>query len=187
MVLNVSADQACSGTPKHSSHTLLVSLRSDSSHLHMLLKLSALLLLTHFCCVRLGHYLLTLQPESRRVLVNICSRGSLDSIRIRLPSVFSFPYKNNFTPQSHAIHFPYSLQSSSLRSVTVQVGIQLRPRIQAISTTSNVVVAAHMETEAITEHLFGEEAKGSDWSDGKCGHGDDRAEEEGDGNDNDGS
>ncbi|KAL4375159.1 hypothetical protein AHAS_Ahas05G0253900 [Arachis hypogaea] len=63
----------------------------------------------------------------------------------------------------------------------------LRPRIQAISTTSNVVVAAHMETKAIIEHWFGEEAEGSDQSGGQCGHGDDRAEEEGDCNDDDGS
>ncbi|QHO26754.1 uncharacterized protein DS421_7g202250 [Arachis hypogaea] len=48
---------------------------------------------------------------------------------------------------------------------------------------SNVVVAAHMENEAITEHWFGEEAKGSDRSGRQCGHGDDRAEEEGDDND----
>ncbi|KAL4356121.1 hypothetical protein AHAS_Ahas09G0055000 [Arachis hypogaea] len=61
----------------------------------------------------------------------------------------------------------------------VQVGRQLRPRIQAISTTSNVAIATHMETEAITEHWFGEEAEGSDRSGGQCGHGDDRAEEEG--------
>ncbi|KAL4328673.1 hypothetical protein AHAS_Ahas13G0223600 [Arachis hypogaea] len=54
-------------------------------------------------------------------------------------------------------------------------------------TTSNVDVAAHMKTEAITEHWFGEEAEGSDRSGGQCGHGDDRAEEEGDGNDGDGS
>lgn len=65
----------------------------------------------------------------------------------------------------------------------VQVGRQLRPRIQAIGTTNNVAVAAHIETEAITEHWFGEEAKGSDRNGGQCGHGDDRAEEEGDGND----
>ena len=44
-----------------------------------------------------------------------------------------------------------------------------------------------METEAITEHWFGEEAEGSDRSGGQCGHGDDRAEEEEDGNDDDGS
>ncbi|KAL4355685.1 hypothetical protein AHAS_Ahas09G0011400 [Arachis hypogaea] len=61
---------------------------------------------------------------------------------------------------------------------------QLQPRIQVI-TTSNVAVAAHMETEAITEYWFGEEAKGSDWSGGQCGHGDVRVEEEGDGNDDD--
>ncbi|KAL4373311.1 hypothetical protein AHAS_Ahas05G0069100 [Arachis hypogaea] len=66
----------------------------------------------------------------------------------------------------------------------VQVGRQLRPRIQAI-TTSNVAVATHMKTEVITEHWFGEEVKGSDWSGGQCGHGDVRAEEEGDGNDDD--
>ncbi|RYQ79476.1 hypothetical protein Ahy_Scaffold6g108228 [Arachis hypogaea] len=35
-------------------------------------------------------------------------------------------------------------------SEEVQVGRQLRPRIQAISTTSNVAIASHMETEAIT-------------------------------------
>ncbi|KAL4277137.1 hypothetical protein AHAS_Ahas20G0277100 [Arachis hypogaea] len=33
----------------------------------------------------------------------------------------------------------------------VQVGRQLRPRIQAISTTRNVAIAAHMKTEVITE------------------------------------
>ncbi|KAL4316031.1 hypothetical protein AHAS_Ahas15G0244400 [Arachis hypogaea] len=46
----------------------------------------------------------------------------------------------------------------------VQVGRQLQPRIQAISTTSNVAVAAHMETKAIIEHWFGEEVEGSDQS-----------------------
>ncbi|KAL4391267.1 hypothetical protein AHAS_Ahas03G0228000 [Arachis hypogaea] len=69
----------------------------------------------------------------------------------------------------------------------VQVGRQLRPRIQAISTTSNVAVVAHMKTEAIIEYWFGEEAKGSDWSSGQYGHGDDRTKEEGDGDDDDGS
>ncbi|KAL4316611.1 hypothetical protein AHAS_Ahas15G0302400 [Arachis hypogaea] len=63
----------------------------------------------------------------------------------------------------------------------------LLPRIQAISTMSNVAVAVHMEIEAITEHWLGEEVEGSDQNNGQCGHGDDRAEEEGDGNDNDGS
>ncbi|QHO08612.1 uncharacterized protein DS421_14g474170 [Arachis hypogaea] len=68
----------------------------------------------------------------------------------------------------------------------VQVGRPLRPRIQAISTTSNVVVVAHMKTKAITEHWFEEEAEGSDQSGGQYGHGDDRTEEEGDGDDDDG-
>ena len=54
--------------------------------------------------------------------------------------------------------------------------------IQAI-TMSNVVVAAHIETKAITEHWFGEEAERNDWSGGQCGHGDVRAEEEGYDND----
>ncbi|KAL4305422.1 hypothetical protein AHAS_Ahas16G0076700 [Arachis hypogaea] len=53
--------------------------------------------------------------------------------------------------------------------------------------SSNIVVAAYMETEAITEHWFKEEVEGSDQSGGQCDHGDDRAEEEGDGNDDDGS
>ncbi|KAL4374096.1 hypothetical protein AHAS_Ahas05G0147600 [Arachis hypogaea] len=48
---------------------------------------------------------------------------------------------------------------------------------------SNVAIVAHMETEAITEHWFGEEYKGSDQSGGECGHGDVRVEEEEDGND----
>ncbi|KAL4305679.1 hypothetical protein AHAS_Ahas16G0102400 [Arachis hypogaea] len=67
----------------------------------------------------------------------------------------------------------------------VQVGKQFRPRIQAISTTSNIVVVAYMEIEAITEHWFEEEAEGSDWSGGQCSHGDDRIEKEGDGDDDD--
>ncbi|RYR54079.1 hypothetical protein Ahy_A06g029343 [Arachis hypogaea] len=67
-----------------------------------------------------------------------------------------------------------------------QVGRQFRPHIQAISTTSNVTVAAHMKTKAIPKYWFGEEAEGSDRSGGQCGHGDDREEEEGDDNDNDG-
>ncbi|KAL4374658.1 hypothetical protein AHAS_Ahas05G0203800 [Arachis hypogaea] len=61
---------------------------------------------------------------------------------------------------------------------------QLRPRIQAI-TTSNVAVAAHMETEAIIEHWFAGEAEGSNQSGRQCGYGDVKAEEEGDGNDDD--
>ncbi|KAL4371267.1 hypothetical protein AHAS_Ahas06G0148700 [Arachis hypogaea] len=61
---------------------------------------------------------------------------------------------------------------------------QLRLRIQAI-TTSNVAVAAYIETEAITEHWFREEAEGNDRSGGQCGHEDVRAEEERDGNDGD--
>ncbi|KAL4336753.1 hypothetical protein AHAS_Ahas12G0041700 [Arachis hypogaea] len=42
-----------------------------------------------------------------------------------------------------------------------------------------------IETEAITEHCFGEEAEGSDWSGRQCGYGDDRVDEEGDGDNND--
>ncbi|QHO24355.1 uncharacterized protein DS421_12g371520 [Arachis hypogaea] len=52
---------------------------------------------------------------------------------------------------------------------------------------SPLPLPAHMETEAITEHWFREEVEGSDQSGGQCGHEDDRAEEEGDGNDDDGS
>ncbi|KAL4391498.1 hypothetical protein AHAS_Ahas03G0251100 [Arachis hypogaea] len=54
---------------------------------------------------------------------------------------------------------------------------------KAISTTNNVAVAARIETEAITEHWFREEVEGSDQCGGQRGHGDDRVEEEGDGND----
>ncbi|KAL4369973.1 hypothetical protein AHAS_Ahas06G0019300 [Arachis hypogaea] len=50
---------------------------------------------------------------------------------------------------------------------------------------SNVVVATHIKTEVITEHWFGEKAEGSNRSGGQCGHGDDRTEEEGDGDDED--
>ncbi|KAL4394304.1 hypothetical protein AHAS_Ahas02G0138600 [Arachis hypogaea] len=39
----------------------------------------------------------------------------------------------------------------------------------------NVAVAAHMETEAMTEHWFGEETEESDRSGEQCGHGDVRA------------
>ncbi|KAL4356111.1 hypothetical protein AHAS_Ahas09G0054000 [Arachis hypogaea] len=46
---------------------------------------------------------------------------------------------------------------------------QFRPHIQTISTTSNITVAAHMETEAITEHWFREEGEGSNQSGGQCG------------------
>ncbi|KAL4374617.1 hypothetical protein AHAS_Ahas05G0199700 [Arachis hypogaea] len=49
----------------------------------------------------------------------------------------------------------------------------------------NVVVAAYMKTETITEHWFGEEAEGSDRSGEQCGYGDVRVEEEADGNNND--
>ncbi|KAL4370569.1 hypothetical protein AHAS_Ahas06G0078900 [Arachis hypogaea] len=51
---------------------------------------------------------------------------------------------------------------------------------------SNIAVVAHMKTKAITEHWFGEEAERSNQSYGQCGHGDDRAEEEGDGDNDDG-
>ncbi|KAL4373483.1 hypothetical protein AHAS_Ahas05G0086300 [Arachis hypogaea] len=72
-------------------------------------------------------------------------------------------------------------------SPEVQAGRQFRPRIQAISTASNVIVAAHMKTEAITKYLFEEEAEGCNRISGQCGHGDDRTEGEGDGNNDDGS
>ncbi|KAL4370858.1 hypothetical protein AHAS_Ahas06G0107800 [Arachis hypogaea] len=49
-----------------------------------------------------------------------------------------------------------------------------------------VAIAAHMKTKATTEHWFGEEAEGSDRSGGQCGHGDNSAEEEGDGKNHDG-
>ncbi|QHO54758.1 uncharacterized protein DS421_2g59580 [Arachis hypogaea] len=52
---------------------------------------------------------------------------------------------------------------------------------------SNIAITAHMKIEVITEHWLGEEVERSNRSGGQCGHGDDRAEEEGDGNDNDGS
>ncbi|KAL4364963.1 hypothetical protein AHAS_Ahas07G0058600 [Arachis hypogaea] len=68
----------------------------------------------------------------------------------------------------------------------VQVDRQFRPHIQAISIASNVAVAAHMKIEAITEPWFREKAEGSDRSGGQCGHGDSKAEEEGDGDDDDG-
>ncbi|QHN88243.1 uncharacterized protein DS421_16g561920 [Arachis hypogaea] len=52
-----------------------------------------------------------------------------------------------------------------------------------MNTMSNVAFATHMKTEAIIEHWFGEEAEVSDQSGGQCGHGDDIAEEEGNGDD----
>ncbi|KAL4307904.1 uncharacterized protein DS421_16g561910 [Arachis hypogaea] len=71
-------------------------------------------------------------------------------------------------------------------SPRVKAGRKFRSRIQAINTASNVAFAAHMKTEAIIEHWFGKEAEVSDQSSGQCSHGDDIAEEEGDGdNEND--
>ncbi|RYR37687.1 hypothetical protein Ahy_A09g042559 [Arachis hypogaea] len=64
------------------------------------------------------------------------------------------------------------------------------PNWQTVSTShpsyynEQCIIAAHMKTEAITEYRFGEEAERSDRSGGQCGHRDVRAEEEGDGNDN---
>ncbi|KAL4314702.1 hypothetical protein AHAS_Ahas15G0111500 [Arachis hypogaea] len=93
--------------------------------------------------------------------------------------------KTSSRPSSTTIPRARLSPLSSKQYRLVQVGRQFRPRIQAISTMSNVAVAAHMETKAITEHWFGEEAEGSDQSGGQCGHGDDREEEEGDDNDDD--
>ncbi|KAL4357080.1 hypothetical protein AHAS_Ahas09G0150900 [Arachis hypogaea] len=109
-----------------------------------------------------------------------------------------FHVLNNITSNSDNVHnilktkfhnYPRARLSplSDKQYRLVQVGKQLRPRIQAISTTSNVVVAAHMETEVITEHWFREEVEGSDRCGRQCGHGDDSTEEEGDGNDDEGS
>ncbi|RYR47412.1 hypothetical protein Ahy_A07g033339 [Arachis hypogaea] len=44
-------------------------------------------------------------------------------------------------------------------------------------------IATHMETTTITEHWFEEEVEESAQGGGQCSHGDDRAEEEGDGDD----
>ncbi|KAL4357709.1 hypothetical protein AHAS_Ahas09G0213800 [Arachis hypogaea] len=68
--------------------------------------------------------------------------------------------------------------------------LQKSPNWQTVSTShpsyynEQCIIAAHMKTEAITEYRFGEEAERSDRSGGQCGHRDVRAEEEGDGNDN---
>ncbi|KAL4330966.1 hypothetical protein AHAS_Ahas13G0452900 [Arachis hypogaea] len=48
---------------------------------------------------------------------------------------------------------------------------------------SNAAVADYMKTKAITGHWFREEVEGSDQSGGQCGYGDNRAEEEKDGDD----
>ncbi|KAL4330365.1 hypothetical protein AHAS_Ahas13G0392800 [Arachis hypogaea] len=61
-------------------------------------------------------------------------------------------------------------------SFGVQTSRQFQPRIQAISTMSNVAVTAHMKTKAITEHWLGEKNERSDKSGKPCGHGNDRFE-----------
>ncbi|KAL4396478.1 hypothetical protein AHAS_Ahas01G0095900 [Arachis hypogaea] len=76
-------------------------------------------------------------------------------------------------------HFPSTSFANSNLEWTLSASF-LRPLLQAISTKSNVAIAAHMETKVIIEYLFGEEVEENDWSDGQCGVGDDRAEEEGD-------